>query len=165
MKTSHASNPLPKRPLFVLLLLLFAGWLAAAAHAAESLVTLQEFKLVGDLTNESATFTLTATAKVENPRGASLDLLSGPVALTATDLNPKVHARAAQDHYVLTFEHRGEFPIRLQFSAAVRQADGWNTVDFRVAPGVLQAVKLRGLAADAQFQFPGAARLDPYASG
>src|SRR5208283_1098502 len=57
-------------------------------------------------------------------------------------------------------DHRGEFPIRLQFSAAVRQADGWSIVDFRVAPGVFQPVVLRGLAADTQFQFPGAARTD-----
>ncbi len=42
----------------------------------------------------------------------------------------------------------------------MRQAEGWSAVDFRVAPSVLQPIVLRGLAADTQFQFPGAARPD-----
>jgi hypothetical protein len=132
----------------------------AAPHDSNAPVTLHDFKLIGDLTNESAAFTLTATAKVEDPHGGSLDLLSGPVALTALGPNPKVHVHAAGDHFLLTFDHKGDFPIRLQFSAAVAQADGWSAVGFRVAPGVLQQVVLRGLAADTQFKFPGAARAD-----
>ena len=149
-----------KHRLVVPWLLLGAGWLPAAAPTAEKPVTLRDFKLVGNLASDSAAFTLTATARVENPHGGSLDLLSGPVALTALEPNPKVHVRVAGDHFVLAFDHRGDFPIRLHFSAAVRQADGWSAVDFRVAPGVLQPVVLRGLAADTQFQFPGAARPD-----
>jgi hypothetical protein len=140
--------------------LLCAGWLAAAAQAAENPVTLQDFKLAGDLSGDSAAFTLTARARVDNPRGGSLDLLSGPIALTAIELDPKVHIGVSQDYYVLTFEHRGEFPIRLQFRTVVSQADSWKQVNFGVAPGVLQTVVLRGLAADTQFQFPGAARPD-----
>jgi len=146
--------------LLVPLLLLCAGWLAGAEHPTENPVTLLNFKLAGDLTNDSAAFTLTATARVNNSHGGTLDLLSGPVALTAIEPNPKAHLRVAGDHYVLAFDRRGEFPIRIQFSAAVRQADGWSGVDFRVATGVLQPVVLRGLAADTQFQFPGAARPD-----
>jgi hypothetical protein len=142
------------------MLVLCAGWRAAAAPMTQSTVTLQDFKLTGDLSSESTAFILTATARVENPRGGTLDLLSGPVALTSIEPNPKVHLRVSQDHYVLTFDHRGEFPIRLKFIAAVNQTDGWSVVDFHVAPGVLQPVVLRGLAADTQFRFPGAARPD-----
>ena len=54
----------------------------------------------------------------------------------------------------------GIYPVKVRFSAAVRQADGWNAVDFHVAPSVLQPVVLQGLAAETQFQFPGAARPD-----
>src|SRR5580700_2030918 len=62
---------LARHQLPLLLLLLFSTWLAAAAHAAEShaadsSVTLHHFKLVGDLANDGAAFTLTATALVEN---------------------------------------------------------------------------------------------------
>jgi tetratricopeptide (TPR) repeat protein len=142
------------------MLLLCAGWRAVAAPMAQSTVTLQDFKLTGDLSSESAAFILTATARVNNPRGGTLDLLSGPVALTAIAPNPKVHMRVAQDHYILTFDRRGEFPIQLKFIAAVGHADGWSKLDFHVAPGVLQPVVFRGLAADTQFQFPGAARPD-----
>jgi hypothetical protein len=148
------------RSLPLILCLLFAARFVGASSAKEPQVTLQDFKLVGDLTKESATFTLTATARMENPRGGSFDLLSGQIALTAIELDPKVHMRVDGDHFVLAFDRRGEFPIRVQFSAAITQADGWSAVGFRVAPGVLQSVMLRGLAADSQFKFPGAARLD-----
>src|SRR5436190_15721678 len=73
------------------LISLFAALMfAAIAHGAEPVtaakalpaVTLEGFKLIGDLSDECAEFTLTATAQVENSKGASLELLSGPVALT-----------------------------------------------------------------------------------
>jgi hypothetical protein len=131
-----------------------------AALVASNTITLHDFKLTGDLTNDSAAFTLTATARVEDPHGGTIELLSGPVALTAYAPNPKVHIRVSQNQYVLAFDHRGEFPIRLSFIAAVGQNDGWNVVGFHVAPGVLESVVLRGLAAETQFQFPGAARPD-----
>ena len=51
-------------------------------------VTLRDFKLVGDLGGDRAAFTLTATARVENSKGGSLDLLSGSVALTELSAHP-----------------------------------------------------------------------------
>jgi len=149
-----------KYRLAIPIILLCAGWRAAAAPVTQSAITLHDFKLTGDLSGESAAFILTATARVENPHGGTLDLLFGPVALAEIDANPKVHVRVSQDHYILAFDHRGEFPIRLKFIAAVGQADGWNALNFHIAPGVLQSVVLRGLPADTKFQFPGAARLD-----
>ena len=133
---------------------------ASSATAADSAVTLTDFKLTGDLSGDGAAFILTATARVENPRGGSLDLLSGPVALTAFEPHPREHIRAGQNQFSLTFDHGGEFPVQVKFSAMVRQTGGWNNVDFRVAPSVLQPIVLRGLAADTQFQFAGAARPD-----
>ena len=38
-------------------------------------------KLTGQLSDETAAFTLTGTARVKNPKGGSLSLLSGNVAL------------------------------------------------------------------------------------
>jgi hypothetical protein len=123
-------------------------------------VTLQDFKLVGDLSGERAAFTLTATAFVENPKGGALELVTGAAALTEVGSRKKWELRAEQGRYVAVFEHGGKFPITLKFNAAVRQNAGWNAVDFRVAQSALQPVVLRGLAADTLFEFAGAARTE-----
>jgi len=144
-----------------LLFAVFCAWcLAATVHAADTNVTLTNFKLTGDLSGDGAAFTLTATAHVPDSRGGSLDLLCGPVALTAFEAHPREHIRAGQNQFSLAFDHGGDFPVRVQFSARVHQNDNWNNVEFRVAPSVLQPIVLRGLAADTQFQFAGAARPD-----
>src|SRR5438128_7114588 len=149
--------------------LLLASLFPAVAHTADALaptnpppatVALHDFKLAGDLSGERAVFTLTATARVENRKGGSLELLSGTVALTELRAHPKWRVCVDQNRFVLSFERGGEFPIQVRFSSAVRQSDGWKRVDFRVAPSALQPVVLQGLAADTQFQFAGAARPD-----
>src|SRR6185436_16630060 len=86
--------------------LLLASLIAAVAHAADSpaptnpppvTVTLHDFKLAGDLSGERAVFTLTATARVENRKGGSLELLSGTVALTELSAHPKWRVRVDQN--------------------------------------------------------------------
>ena len=52
-------------------------------------ITLSDFKLTGDLGGDVASFTLTATALVGDAKGGSLELLSGPVALTGLDSKQK----------------------------------------------------------------------------
>lgn len=121
-------------------------------------VTLQDFKLAGDLSGDRATFTFTATALVEDPKGASLELLSGGLALSEIGSHSDWQLRPEQGRYVAVFDRAGRFPITLKFTAAVHQSDGWNAIDFRVAPSVLEPVLLKGLAAGTQFRFDGAAR-------
>ncbi len=121
-------------------------------------VTLRDFKLTGNLAGDHANFTLTAIASVGNAKGGTLDLLSGKVALTELGKHPDWQVRVDQGRFLLTFDRSGDFPVTLKFSAAVGQRDGWNAVDFRVAPSPLQPVMLQGLAADTQFAFAGAAR-------
>lgn len=123
-------------------------------------VVLRNFKLVGDLSDSKAAFTLTATARVRNPEGASLSLLSGSVAFTDLPPHPDWRLKYEQGRYVLVFDRAGEFPLELHFNAAVRQSNDWNRVDFNVAPSSLQPVTFHGLAADTQFEFVGAARPD-----
>ncbi|MGA3179583.1 MAG: hypothetical protein ABSF38_04490 [Verrucomicrobiota bacterium] len=153
-----------KTPIIALGAFLLAGCVQVAGAkppaAPATPVTLTDFKLVGNLSNDLADFTLTATAHVLDTQGGALDLLYGPVALTEIAPQPYEHIRAQQNHFVLAFDRRGDFPLRLRFSAAVQQVDGWNTLDFHVAPSVLQPFVLQGLAAETQFQFPGAARPD-----
>jgi len=120
--------------------------------------TLRDFKLVGDLNSERAAFTLNAVVKVENSKGGSIELLSGPVALTELGAHPRWKIRAEQNRYVLSFNRSGEFPVQLKFKRRRPSSDGWNTVQFQVASGPLQQIVLQGLAADTQFQFEGAAR-------
>lgn len=121
-------------------------------------VVLSNARLTGRLSGQTATFTITATAKVRNPQGGALPLLSGEVALTDLEAHPGWRMKLEDGRFDLVCDQPGEFPIKLQFNAAVRQADGWNSVNFQVAPSALQPIVLQGLPADAQFQFTNAAR-------
>src|SRR5688572_14330757 len=121
-------------------------------------VVLRDFQLRGQLDDRTAAFTLAATAHVKNPRGASVVLLSGGVALAEVARHPDWRIRFESGRFILVFDKPGEFPLRLKFNAAVREGAGWNSVDFRVVPAAVQPVTLEGLAADTQFQFAGAAR-------
>ena len=121
-------------------------------------VTLTDFKLTGDLTGGVAAFTLTANATVSDSKGGSLELLSGPVALTGLDPKRKWNMNFDKDHFIAVFDHAGTFPIEVHFNAAIAQSNDWSAVDFRVAPGVVQPVVLQGPAADTEFQFANAAR-------
>ncbi len=121
-------------------------------------VVLRNFRLVGNLSSEKAAFTLTATATVKNPQGASLGLLSGGVALTELADHDDWRVRFAPGRYVATFDKPGEYPIEIRFNAAVRASNDWSLIDFAVAPSALQPVVFPGLKADTQFRFAGAAK-------
>lgn len=121
-------------------------------------VALTDFNLVGDLGSNRAEFTLTATASVDNPKGGSLELLSGAVALTEMGAHPQWDLQVDQGRYVAVFKRAGKFALQFKFVAAVSQGGNWNRVNFRVAPGAVQPVVLQGLGADTQFAFVGAAR-------
>ncbi len=129
-----------------------------AADPETRQVVLRDFKLTGTLAEQNAAFILTATARVTNPKGGSLTVLSGGLALSELAPHPDWRVFSDRGHFVLVFDKPGDFPLALKFNAAVRQGDGWNAVDFRVAPGGLQPIVLQGLAADTRFQFAGAAR-------
>src|SRR6516225_1920938 len=105
-----------KRSLLSLVILLSV--FAASGGSPPTPVTLEDFHLIANLADGHATFTLTATARVEERRGGSLELLSGPVALTELGSHPKWRLRADQNRFVLDFERSGKFPIQLKFSAA-----------------------------------------------
>ena len=153
-----------KKILSFLCILILAAAAYAAANPPTATVTLDNFKLIGVLSNDQASFTLTATARVEAPKGGALDLLSGAVALTEVPTQPQWRVQVRQNRYVAVFDHGGKFPLKLKFTAAVRQSETWKTVEFRVAPSVLQPIVLQGLGADTQFEFIGAARPERQAS-
>ena len=156
---------LPKLSIVVLLLTLAAAkavtnspGTAPKVPVPVSAPTLQDFKLVGELKGNQASFTLSATAVVKDTRGGSLELLSGAAALTEIGQHPQWNLRADQGRYIAEFSKAGKHPIQLKFIAAVRESGSWNAVDFRVASGAVQTVVLKGLSEDTQFEFPGAAR-------
>lgn len=121
-------------------------------------VTLADFKLTSQIGAESAAFTLTATARVKNPKGGSIELLSGGVALTEFNQHPKWRIRFENGRFIAVFDEPGEYPLRLRFNAAVRHADTWDSIDLRVASSALQPLTLQGLPADTQFRFANGAR-------
>jgi hypothetical protein len=139
--------------------LLCASLVPAVRAAFADGVTLENFKLIGNLANgDAAAFTLTANARVDTTGGVSLDLLSGAVALTEVQNSAKSRINTCNNHYILTFDRKGVYPINIRFNAAVHQQEDWSGVAFQVAPGTLQPIVLPGLAADTQFNFPNAAR-------
>src|SRR5262245_44408795 len=154
------------KPLIAALLCLFSPLVAAALSADSPVqtnpppptVSLHDFKLAGQLSADRAAFTLNAIARVESSKGGSIELLSGAVALTEVSAHPKWRLRVEPNRFVAVFDRSGEFPIRIQFDAAVRQSNAWNAVEFQVAPSALQPIALQGLATDTQFEFAGAAR-------
>jgi hypothetical protein len=121
-------------------------------------VVLRDFKLTGQLGEQTAAFTLGATARVTNPKGGTLIFLAGGLALTELPQHPDWRVTSDRGRFILFFNKPGDFPITFKFNAAVRSNGGWNAIDFRVAPSALQPIVLQGLAADTQFQFLGAAR-------
>ena len=142
----------------LIVLVLMAKGNASAESPPRSAITLENFKLVGDLSGEQAAFVLTAMAHVENSKGGALELLSGTVALTDVNSHKQWHVRAEQNRFLIEFEHGGKFPIQVKFNAALREKDNWKSVEFHVAPSTLEPIVLKGLEAETQFEFAGAAR-------
>ena len=130
----------------------------AVADPEARRVILDKFQLAGKLKEDSATFTLTATARVKNPKGGSLDLLYGGVALTEVSAHPDWRLKFERGRFVALFDKSGEFPLEIHFNANVRQTNGWDKIQFNVAPALLQPVVFAGLDPDTRFQFAGAAR-------
>ena len=137
--------------------LLTAGT-GAPTNPAPAVVTLHDFNLIGDLRGDRALFTLAVTARVAGSKGGSIELLSGAATLTEVSTPPRSRVRAETNGFVASFDQAGTFPFRIQFEAAVRQSNGWNVLEFQIAPSAMQPIVLQGLAPDTQFQFPGAAR-------
>jgi len=121
-------------------------------------VVLRDFKLEGALSDRTAGFTLTATARVKNPKGGSVLLLTGEVALAELVPNADWRLKLDNGRFVAVFDKPGEYSLRIKFNAAVKQAAGWSSVDFKVANAALQPVVFQGLGADTQFNFEGAAK-------
>src|SRR3984957_14240811 len=138
---------------FIALLLFLAAWRAAADG-----ISLQDFKLTGDLGGDIAAFTLTGNVKVDNASGGPLELLSGRLALTSLGDHSRWKMNASGDSFVAQFDRRGIYPIEIHFNAGVNFSNDWSAVDFRVATSTLQPIVLQGLAADTEFQFANAAR-------
>ncbi len=109
-------------------------------------IAFRDFKLDGVLGEDTAKFVLTATARVSNPRGASAELLSGGVALT--DVQPMEGYRMKFENgaFLLVIDKPGDYPIRVQFSAAVsattRQPGG---LERRPIPGGTRGARANGV--------------------
>lgn len=121
-------------------------------------VVLREVSLRGRLAEDRAAFTLTATALVKNPKGGKIQLLRGGVALSALEPPRGGNLRFEDGVFSLEYETAGEFPVALEFEAALRREAGWNEIEFGVAPSAMLPISLTGLKADTEFRFAGAAK-------
>ncbi len=131
----------------------------AVADPEARQVALRDVQLNGELNEDRATFTLTALARVRDPLGGRIELLRGGVALSDVQDLPAGRLRFEKGAFWLVFDEAGDFPVRVEFQAAVRREGGWSEVDFGVAPSALLPVTLTGLNPDTEFRFAGAARI------
>ncbi len=145
--------------------LVFAGFLAMAFNgcaattpAPRTVAVLENARLIGELSEGNGAFTLTGTARVSDSKGGSLELLSGAVAVTEIGEHAKWKLNAEGNKFVAVFERAGSYPIKIKFQATVKQLEGWQSVDFHVAPSALSRIVLQGLGPDTKFEFPRAAR-------
>jgi hypothetical protein len=129
-----------------------------AADPESRAVVFHSSKLSGVLAGDAGRFTLAGVARVRNPRGGSLVLLAGGVALTEAAASKDWRLRYDDGRFLAEFDHAGEFPVQISFDASVRRSDGWSEAGFKVASGVLQPFDFRGLARDAQLRLAGASR-------
>lgn len=120
-------------------------------------VVLAEYDLDGDLRDERAVFTLTAVARVRNPKGGTLALLSGDVALRSASV-AGARLRFREGRYEAVFDAEGDYPVRLEFDAAVRGSNAWNRARFTVATGTPAPVRLRGLGEGTELEVVGGSR-------
>lgn len=130
----------------------------AAADPEARRVTWRDFQLRGTLGDAQARFRLTAVARVPLPRGGRLEVLGGEAALTGFVVPEGARLGFERGLYVAQFDRAGEFPLTLEFDATVRRTNGWQEVNFFVAPAATLPVTLTGLPAESRFRFAGAAR-------
>lgn len=124
-------------------------------------VELNGFELEGALdgTGDSVTFRLRATASVSEA-GAAIPILSEDAAIISL-----ADSRAARPyrlrladagkgkmHYELVFPEAGEFPVLIDFVAAVRDDEGWSRLWFDLASGTVAPVELTGLPGGAEIR-------------
>ena len=83
----------------------------AAADPEARNVVLSNFNLVGQLSETSASFTLNATARIKNPKGGTVELLSGGLALTEVQPQNDWRMTFQNGRFLAAFDKAGEFPI------------------------------------------------------
>ncbi|MBL9128420.1 MAG: hypothetical protein JNL97_12270, partial [Verrucomicrobiales bacterium] len=121
-------------------------------------VVLTDVSLEGDVSGDGAAFVLTATARVREPKGGRLDLLSGDVALSEAVNASGGSLRTGGGRFEAQFSEAGDYPIRLRFQAGVRPSNEWNRISFRVATAAVSPVVIRGLAPETSLELIGASR-------
>jgi len=107
----------------------------ATPPPADFIVTSSQY--VGQLTEEGATFTLTAKLNILRQKGwKKVPLLPVTVALTETTLPKGVFLHSTGGNYELLTDQTGEIDVTVKFAVAVTKSAGINQVGFsRTLPG------------------------------
>lgn len=129
---------------------------AEAADPEARQVVLRDYQLDGVVTGESGRFELSATAHVASPEGGTLELLSGPVALTDLTMHEGWQLQYIDGRYLAVFQKPGDYAVKLKFDSAIaktQRPDGlWRNLQFRIATAAIAPVTLRGLERDARVE-------------
>jgi hypothetical protein len=121
-----------------------------------------------DFDGKTADFSLSGTVKVSEP-GASVTILAGNAALTNAPQGEAGRIVLAQENGApvlrLVFPDAGEFPIDLDFVAAVTEDGPWRRLDFTVGSSAVMPLCLSGLAEETEFTNAGGELLPEHDSG
>ncbi|MDG2125791.1 MAG: hypothetical protein P8J87_18975, partial [Verrucomicrobiales bacterium] len=120
--------------------------------AAPAAVEMREVRLEGEVdeARRSVAFVLTGMAVVRPEAGGTIGVLSGFAGASALPVGEAYELRLKKGgdggvSYELAFPAAGEFPVRLEFRAGLREQDGRYGVDFRAPAGAVVPVEISGL--------------------
>lgn len=118
-------------------------------------LTLSDMTLTGQLepNGKTAQFTLRGSASVSLP-DASINILSGRVALTAPPLGPArvdLSGSNGTSSLRLVYPYAGTFPLEVTFVAPVTEDGPWQRLDFTVGSSAVTPLSLSGLTETNEF--------------
>lgn len=128
--------------------------------ASQSAVELRNVSINGVIDKKlgSATFTLTGTAKVNDPDGGEIEFLRGVAAVSKLDTDAAYklqlsHNKLSGSGYKLSFDRAGTFPLNFQIVARIDEdSAGWQTINFTTPQGAVVPVSLSGLGTQVNFE-------------
>jgi len=121
-----------------------------------------------ETTGKTAVFNLSGNVKVSEP-GASVIILKGNAALTNAPQGTGGRIVLDQENGApvlrLVFPNAGDFPLDLDFVAAVTEDGPWRRLDFTVGSSAVTPLCLTGLAEETEFTNAGGELLPEHESG
>lgn len=109
-------------------------------------ITIDNFKLQGQLFEKHARFTLQGRAIVTQEGPSSIPLLAGRAALIEYTNQDNIQITWANNSYHLKFKQPGIYPFSIDFAAAIESTDGWKNIEFKLLDSAIRPVQIVGFS-------------------